>query len=77
MPNYYYTNRGNDNKRVSNMNENNRNTDYSYGNQRNERVEKSSKDLIIDGNTVYEIDSDCFERAKQSRQNSRGDRGRR
>ena len=49
MPNYY-ANRGNDNKRGNSSNENIRNTDYSYMEQKNERVEKSSKDLIIDGN---------------------------
>ncbi|SHJ87093.1 hypothetical protein SAMN02745136_01181 [Anaerocolumna jejuensis DSM 15929] len=76
MPNYY-ANRGNDNKRGNSSNENIRNTDYSYMEQKNERVEKSSKDLIIDGNSVYEIDPDCFEKVKQRRQNSRQDWNRR
>lgn len=77
MPNYYYANRGNDNKRASSVQENGHNADYSYMNQKNERVEKSSKDLIIDGNSVYEIDPECYEKVKQNRHNARQDWGRR
>ncbi|MBU5334431.1 hypothetical protein [Anaerocolumna aminovalerica] len=33
--------------------------------------------LIIDDNTVYEIDLECFERAKRNRMNQRTDRNRR
>lgn len=79
MPNYYYANKGNgnkkvnDNKKVNGMNEDSRNTDYSFTDKKGERVEKSSKDLIIDGNSVYEIDPDCYERVRQNRLNNRGD----
>ncbi|WP_313133655.1 hypothetical protein [Anaerocolumna sp.] len=46
------------------------------------RLYKSEKDndlesLIIDDNTIYEIDLDCFERAKRNRINHRTDRTRR
>lgn len=46
------------------------------------RLYKNEKDnkldsLIIDDNTVYEIDLDCFERAKRNRINQRTDRTRR
>lgn len=46
------------------------------------RLYKNEKDnkldsLIIDDNTVYEIDLDCFERAKRNRINQRTDRARR
>ncbi|GAA4294713.1 hypothetical protein GCM10023142_31980 [Anaerocolumna aminovalerica] len=39
--------------------------------------EKDNDSLIIDDNTVYEIDLDCFERAKRNRMNERTDRTRR
>ncbi|SHO51201.1 hypothetical protein [Anaerocolumna xylanovorans] len=77
MPNYYYANKGNDNKKANSMNEGNHNTDYSFADKKGERVEKSSKDLVIDGNSVYEIDPDCYERVKQNRLNARGDWSRR
>jgi hypothetical protein len=46
------------------------------------RVYKNEKDndldsLIIDDNTIYEVDLDCFERAKRNRMNQRVDRSRR
>jgi CRISPR/Cas system CMR subunit Cmr4 (Cas7 group RAMP superfamily) len=46
------------------------------------RLYKNEKDnkldsLIIDDNTVYEIDLECFERAKRNRINQRTDRTRR
>lgn len=46
------------------------------------RVYKNEKDnkldsLIIDDNTIYEIDLDCFERAKRNRMNQRAERSRR
>lgn len=46
------------------------------------RLYKNEKDnkldsLIIDDNTIYEIDLDCFERAKRNRINQRTDRARR
>ncbi len=77
MPNYYYSNRGNDRQKTNSMQEAGQNSGYSFFETKNEKVEKSSRDLIIDGNSVYEIDPDCYERAKQKRQSARQDWNRR
>jgi len=44
-----------------------------YKNEKENKLES----LIIDDNTIYEIDLDCFERAKRNRMNQRVDRPRR
>lgn len=71
MPNFYNVNRGNDQLRqkaaMSDFN------NISTGEVEKSRVEKSSEDLIIDDNSVYEIDPECYERARQSRMNHRQD----
>lgn len=77
MPNYYYANRGNDNQKAKSMQDNEINPGYSFIDKSNERVEKSSRDLVIEGNSVYEIDSDCYEKVRQNRLNARQDWNRR
>lgn len=37
---------------------------------------RNNDDLIIDDNTVYEIDPDCYERLKRTRMNQNKDFGR-
>lgn len=78
MPNYYdYNydyNRGNEYPSQRNSQ---RKPYYVQGMQNREQSEKSSDDLIIDGNSVYEIDPDCYERIKQLRLSKRQDWNRR
>lgn len=70
MPNYYNVNRNNEmQKQRYPFSENM----YGYGDMVRERREKSTENLIIEDNSVYEIDPDCFERAKQNRLNYRQD----
>lgn len=70
MPNFYNVNRGNEQPR-----QNASMGDYKkYSSEiKKDRVEKSSEDLIIDDNSVYEIDPECYERARQSRVSHRQD----
>ncbi|BCJ95588.1 hypothetical protein acsn021_31570 [Anaerocolumna cellulosilytica] len=71
MPNFYNVNRGNEQLRQkAAMSDYNK---TSSGEVEKSRVEKSSEDLIIDDNSVYEIDPECYERARQSRMNHRQD----
>jgi hypothetical protein len=68
MPNYYDYNKSNEYP----MQRNSQSKPYhAAGDTRRERSEKSSEDLIIDDNSVYEIDPDCYERIKQLRLNQR------
>lgn len=68
MPNYFNFNRGKEHYWIKSSQR-----DYTYTERESnwDREKKSSKDLIIDGNSVYEIDQDCFERAKKNRMNHR------
>ncbi|MDF2804135.1 MAG: hypothetical protein K0S61_4038 [Anaerocolumna sp.] len=70
MPNYYNSNRGNEHYWIKSQQ-----GDFSYASTEpsRDRVQKSSKDLIIDDNSVYEIDQDCYEKVRQSRMNQRQD----
>ncbi len=68
MPNYYDYNKSNEYPMPRNSQSDNM---YAAGDVRRERSEKYSDDLIIDDNSVYEIDPDCFERVKQLRLNQR------
>lgn len=70
MPNYFNSNRGNEHYWIKSQQ-----GDFSYGpgEYNRDRVQKSSKDLIVDGNSVYEIDQDCYEKVRQSRKNQRQD----
>ncbi|MDF2589640.1 MAG: hypothetical protein K0S41_3481 [Anaerocolumna sp.] len=70
MPNYYDYLRNNEQMRVRNQQGYNPNLS-STANKNNR--EKSMDDLIIDDNSVYEIDQECFERVKRSRNNQRQD----
>jgi hypothetical protein len=69
MPNYFNVNRNNEMQKQR----------YQLGEKLYEtseirdKREKSSENLIIEDNSVYEIDPDCFERAKQNRLNYRSD----
>lgn len=71
MPNYYNVNRNNElPKPRYPLDEN---VFESSSEMIREKREKTSENLIIDDNSVYEIDPDCFERAKQNRLNYRQD----
>lgn len=37
-----------------------------------ENKDNKSDDLIIDDNTIYEIDQDCYNNAKRNRTNQKG-----
>lgn len=68
MPNYYDYNKSNEYPMPRNSQSNNY---YAAGEPGSKRSEKPSDDLIIDDNSVYEIDPDCYERVKQLRLNQR------
>ncbi|MFV0342798.1 MAG: hypothetical protein ACK5JH_07870 [Anaerocolumna sp.] len=70
MPNYYNSGKGNEHYWIKSQK-----GDFSYSSSdiNKDKVQKSSKDLIIDDNSVYEIDQDCFEKVRQSRMNQRVD----
>ncbi len=68
MPNYYDVNKSNEYPTPKNPQGDNI---YSPSEVKKEPKEKLSDDLIIDDNSVYEIDQECFERVRQSRLNQR------
>ncbi len=68
MPNYYDFNKSNGYPIPKNSQSNNM---YASGEIGRKYSEKLSADLIIDDNSVYEIDQDCFERVRQQRLNQR------
>ncbi|MGB8453260.1 MAG: hypothetical protein WCD89_13140 [Anaerocolumna sp.] len=74
MPNYYDFNKSNEYPMPRNSQRDNMN---AAGETRRDHSEKLSDDLIIDDNSVYEIDQDCFERVKQLRLNQRQEWNRR
>lgn len=68
MPNYYDYRRMNELRRRRNVQSGDNSTSatgYGMGS------EKRSDDLVIDDNSVYEIDPECFERIKKSKGNQR------
>ncbi|WFR59785.1 hypothetical protein QA584_12080 [Anaerocolumna sp. AGMB13025] len=70
MPNYYDYNRSNEYPIQKNSQSDRY---YAAGEARRDRSGKVSDDLIIDDNSVYEIDPDCYEKVKQMRLNQRQD----
>lgn len=73
MQNYYDYNKSNEYP-ISRYSQSN--NYHAAGENRRERSEKLSDDLIIDDNSVYEIDPDCYERVKQLRLKQRQERNR-
>lgn len=70
MPNYYDYNKSNEYPILRNSQSNSM---RASGETRREPSEKISDDLVIDDNSVYEIDQECFERVRQQRLNKRQD----
>jgi hypothetical protein len=40
---------------------------YNYDAKEAERKQKDDRDLIVEDNTIYEIDRECYERLKRQR----------
>ncbi|MFU0826792.1 MAG: hypothetical protein ACFWTJ_04510 [Lachnoclostridium sp.] len=74
MPNYFDYNKNNGYPIQRNPQ---KKSYYTASEVNRDRRVKSSEDLIIDDNSVYEIDTECFEKLKQLRLNGRQDWNRR
>ncbi len=44
---------------------------HTISNVYNDKTNKKPENLIIDDNTVYEIDPDCYEKVKRARMNQK------